>query len=365
MSRYQQTETQMVNAVLESLRSQPSRFLLDQFFPTVQTFDTEEIYFDAMDDNINIAPFVSPLSKSKAAANTGFQTKIFKPAYVKDKRLIRASELQKRAPGEPVGAGWSQSQRFDYLRRIRAQQAKAAIDRRLEWMAAQAILTGAVVVEGEDYPAVTVDFDRDSGHTIPLSGGARWGETNVSPVADLQSWIDTVADACGAAPDKVIIETKAWNLLTADADFKEKIDITYNQGQAMLTMAQAVATLMGQGQNPTASVADLGLRAQTPGRPIWRGRLGDVELWSYNNSFVEDGATSKLIPDYSVAVIASEAMAGIQLFGAIQDLDGLGAQPIFGKSFREDEPSAENLLFQSAPLMAPRRPNATLCATVR
>ena len=52
--------TQVLAKVVERLHTPPS-FLLDTFFPNVQTSDKEEIFFDVTDSKPRISPFVSPL----------------------------------------------------------------------------------------------------------------------------------------------------------------------------------------------------------------------------------------------------------------------------------------------------------------
>jgi len=48
-------------------------------------------------------------------------------------------------------------------------------------------------------------------------------------------------------------------------------------------------------------------------------------------------------------------------FGAIQDLDaGLVTLPMFAKSWKEPNPSAQYVLVQSAPLTALKRPDTTV-----
>ena len=56
--------TQVLSKVVERLHTPPS-FLLDTFFPNVQTSDKEEIFFDITDSKPRISPFVSPLLPGK------------------------------------------------------------------------------------------------------------------------------------------------------------------------------------------------------------------------------------------------------------------------------------------------------------
>ena len=95
--------TTAVLARVVELLPPPSTFLLDTFFPGVQTGDTEEIYFDIDTSKPRIAPFVHPTVAGKVVADRGFQTNSFKPAYVKDKRILLPGAPIKRRPGERIG----------------------------------------------------------------------------------------------------------------------------------------------------------------------------------------------------------------------------------------------------------------------
>ena len=60
--------THVLSKVVENLPT-PSSFLLDTFFPNVQTSEKEEIYFDVTDSKPRITPFVSPLLPGKVVDN--------------------------------------------------------------------------------------------------------------------------------------------------------------------------------------------------------------------------------------------------------------------------------------------------------
>ncbi|HHN72503.1 MAG TPA: major capsid protein, partial [Thermopetrobacter sp.] len=75
--------TDVLIRVVRDLKA-PPQFLLDRFFPIVQTEESEEIHFDVENRTRRIAPFVSPVVAGKVVASEGFETKTFKPAYIKD-----------------------------------------------------------------------------------------------------------------------------------------------------------------------------------------------------------------------------------------------------------------------------------------
>ena len=66
--------THILSKVVEYLPT-PSSFLLDTFFPSVQTSDKEEIFFDVTSSKPRISPFVSPHMPGKVVDGGGYSTK--------------------------------------------------------------------------------------------------------------------------------------------------------------------------------------------------------------------------------------------------------------------------------------------------
>jgi hypothetical protein len=212
-------------------------------------------------------------------------------------------------------------------------------------MASSILRTGSVVIVGDDYPSVTVNFSRAAGLTKTLTSGDRWGESGVSPHDDVDEWIGEVATESGAGVNIVVMDKLAWNLYKADPKTEKPIDNTLGQ---------------------TAAIS-LGLTVDLPGSPVFKGRDGSTEFYVYNDTYESDaGVITNLLPDYTVILISQGGIEGAQLFGAIQDpKNDYGAAAYFPKNWINDDPAAEYVMTQSAPILAPKRINATLCATVR
>ena len=92
---------------------------------------------------------------------------------------------------------------------------------------------------------------------------------------------------------------------------------------------------------------------------------GLIEVWVYSGFYQDDaGAIVPLMSSKDI-LMSGNAIDGVKCFGAIQDLKaGLKATSMFGSSWDENDPSATFMMHQSAPLMVPVNPNATLKATV-
>src|SRR5215467_9192116 len=160
--------TDTLNRVVASLLGEP-QFLLDRFFPIVQSETTEEIHFDTMDGKRRISPFVSPLVEGQIVASLNFKTSTFKPAYVKDKRVFDMNRPLKRSAGEQIGGTLSPAERLRALVARDMQDQLDMINRRLEVMAGEVLCTGKSTISGDKYPTVVLDFGRAPGNTFTAS----------------------------------------------------------------------------------------------------------------------------------------------------------------------------------------------------
>jgi hypothetical protein len=181
-------------------------------FPRVFTFDKEEVYFERADvDNRKLAPFVAPNVQGRVMRGQGFYARSLRPAYVKPKHVVDPTKAIARRMGEPFLGGSSLQARFDATVAQNMRLEREAIERRWDWMAGRAIIDGKVVIAGDDYPTVTVDFGRDPTLTVQLATTARWSQTaTADPLGDLGRANDA-AFALGNAPiTDLIFGTTAW-----------------------------------------------------------------------------------------------------------------------------------------------------------
>lgn len=320
---------------------QPAPFIFNSFFTALQTETSEEIHFDVASGKRRLAPFVSPIVAGKVVASQGYSTKTFKPAYVKDKRVFDSSRPFKRAIGERIGGELNPAQRLQALLAADLSDQINMLTNRQEVMATEALLTGKVVVKGEMYPEVEVDFGRHADLTKTLTLGARWGEADVEPLDDLESWSLLVTLHSGAAANTVVMDVNAWQLFSASEKVKKLLDRF--RGNDKL--------------NPTVTGAG--------GR--YMGNIGNFDIWVYVGWYEhpDTGLDTPFLPDHTV-IITSPELEGTRAYGAIKDEKaGFQAVPYFPKSWVEEDPAVRYLLLQSAPLPVPYRVNAAMSATVR
>lgn len=323
----------------------PGNFLLRAFFPEVIEFDTEEVKFDRVIADRRLAPFVSPLAPGKIQQPKGYRVETIVPAYLKPKNQVTGKEVMKRLAGEMPGGAMSAGDRRDRIMLDYMFNHRQKIERRLEWMAAQILTTGAVTIVGDDYPSTVVDFSRDDDLTEALTGTSEWGDAGVSPFADVQTWIDLVGTKSGAAVNIAVMDGMAWDKFIADPRSEKALDRDLGQ---------------------TAAVS-LGLTPNLPGSPTFKGRIGAVEFYVYNDTYEDDaGSTAQLLPAHSVILGSQGGIEGAQMFGAILDpRNDYGPARYFPKSWIDEDPAGEFVMTQSAPILAPRRIDASFYASVK
>lgn len=324
----------------------PHAFLLDLFFPELVLFDTKKVEFDKLDRAEGLAPFVSPRVAGKTLKGRGFKTESFEPAYLKPKDEVDIDRPMRRRPGESLAFDMSPAERKDaIIAEILADQEKAII-RRKEWMAAQILQTGKVVVTGEDYPEKEVDYGRAAALTIALIGAARWGEAGILPQDDLEDWFALVSSNSGATVDTVICDPVAWRYLRKDPDFRAALDNRRQMGGEMQF-------------GPTVAGGE-GMR----GRYV--GSIDGVDYFTYQQPFTDDaGAPAKMLADGSVIFGSRGQVEGYQAHGAIKDAQaGYAAFEFWPKNWVDDDPALEFVMTQSAPLVVPARVNAVGYAKV-
>lgn len=338
--------THVLNRVVESLE-RPASFLLDTFFPSVQTEDSEEIHFDIDTSKPRLAPFVSPLVEGKVVSEDGYETRSFKPAYVKDKRRFNPNAPLKRRIGETIGGSLTPMNRREAALNKSITSQLENLTRREEVMASEALRFGRVTVAGENYPTSVVDFQRHTDLTQVLLGDVRWGEVGVNVLNNIEDWAGTVQLHSGASARTVVFDPLAWRVFKSNERVEKLLEI--RRGTDISISIDPM--VLGQGNDKARYV----------------GSIGDFDFWVYNDVYVDDDGTSKtVLPNYSVVMGSQSLLEGTRCYGVIQDEKAnYKASRYFSKSWLEEDPAVRWLLAQSAPLIVPYRPNASFCATVR
>lgn len=337
--------------LLGVLREQepPSNYWLNLAFTSEMTFDTEWIEFEKVTTMRKLAPLVVPMAQGRPIYTEASHMARVKPAYVKPKDPVSIARILKRRPGN-LGTGTpggTPQSRYNAIIGDIMREHREAIERRWEWMAAEAALYGEITLEDEDYPETLVDFNRANAHTVILTGATQWGEAGVSILSNLEAWRRTVRKAkFGGATNRLTMGADAWELMRTDQEIRDllKLDIRPFNGGIDI---------------------NVGMRDPVDGQAERVGRIGGLELWVYTDYYQDTSGNPVDFMDSRDVLLTGPNIRGVRCFGAILDSDA-NYQPlqVFPKMWKNQDPSVTYCMSQSAPLMVPVNPNNTFRARV-
>ena len=316
-------------------------------FPQQINFETEDIAFDRVsNDYRRLAPFVAPNVQGRVQGRSGYDTVSFKPAYVKPKDVVDPSMDIVRQAGEALGTGsLSNAQRRDAVIAEILRQHRSKLVNRNEWLAARAIIDGQVTIAGDDYPAVTVNFRRHSSLSYTLAGGALWSAGTATPLLDIKAAKLNADARSGVRITKLVLGGDAWDLFAnhANVNLKEMMNNNYGGMDTKVSLMRDG----WEGQEYMGIIQGL-------------NGAGRIEAWVDTSKYVDENGVEQFFLDQKTVVGISGAVEGVRCFGAIRDVKaGLQAREVFTKMWENEDPSVEYIMSQSAPLMVPKRPNAT------
>lgn len=336
-------DTRTMMAAVEQMHT-PSTFLLKTFFSDSETFDTEAVDIDIRKGGRSLAPFVSPKLEGKIRTDLGFQTKSFKPAYIKQKIPTTAEGMFKRAAGQHMYSDQTPTDRAAERLGRELSEMNDETTRREEWMAAQALTTGQVHIKGDGIDSV-VDFAMDAAHKI-ASLSVPWSNQNADPLSDIRKWARQVGKKSGRRPTHLVMDGAAQDALMSNKNFMEQLN--------------------------TRRI-DLGaIKPESlPENVVYLGYLNDpgIDLYVYNEQFTdpETKELTPMIPEGQI-IMGSSNTRNARLYGAIQDVEaiegGLVTAGRYVKSWITPDPSVRWVMMQSAPLPAMLEPDCFLTAKV-
>jgi hypothetical protein len=323
-----------------------------QFYTRQINSTTEKIYFDEMDLNeFRLAPFVAPNVQGRVMRSKGFSTRSFRPAYAKPKHVVDPSRTLTRMAGEQITGSLTPSERFDAIVADNLRRERQMHENLWDWMGCQGVVSGLVTVAGEDYPTVTVNFNRDPRLTYINTGAALWTAGTATPLADIQAARNLSFKLSRAPINSLVFGLDAW------AAF---LDPSHLDVQARLN-----AFRRGEESLFNSSNVNTGAPYAYQGSLVGTGGIGRLDLWTYSNFYEDYNGVAQQYMDSGTVVGTGAAIEGIRAYGAIMDRRA-GLQPLamFPKMWDEEDPSVTYTMTQGAPLMVPVRANNTFSIKV-
>ena len=334
-----------VDRMVEEVSPMPN-FFQRTFFPTDILFEEDQIEFDVVSKGVRVAPFSRPDVEGVPTARTGYLTKTFTPGYINLVDKVTVKDGQKRRAGENVyTGGMSRQQRIDMAVSDNFQQHQDMIDARLELMAVQAITQGKVIVEGENYPTMEVDFGQDASMRPTLLGAASWGMATSDPLRDIEDGCLRVNRRTkGRKVDTLILDSEAWAKLRWHQDFNDLLDTRFRQRHAYVDRFPN----MDEWEPQVKGQFDGALTIMVVGG-LYEDQNGVEQSW---------------LPANTMILASRAGIEGATYFGGIQVIDNYRAARTYSDTWTQQNPDGRMVRTQTAPLIVPKNPNAYTCVTV-
>lgn len=330
-------------------------------FPAARTFlsDDRSIRFSKVSSQRHIAPFVSPKSTGTPTYNAREAVAEVSTAYIKLQdavlpddfsglRAVGVGDLTAATPMTPI-------EKYDARVRELALRQAQEIDNRLEFMAFEAVANGIITVKDDETNIINlVNFRRSTSHTITLGAGTRWNEVAADPLEDLSNWKELAErpksanpeDHFGSAPTYWIMGPLALKAFRQNPKVRAELDLNYaRNGQTLIN----TGVLNGQGVQFIGQLSN-----------------GD-QVWRYSQFYNDKttGAVVEIMNPRDVIGVDPAALEGVTAYGTIQNLNaGLVSAERFPSMWMKPDGSAAFMQTESAPMLIPVNPNATLRARV-
>lgn len=340
------TQTLIQGGIIKQIET--PKYFYQKFFGMQFLSKTDTIIFDEVyEDKRGIAKFVAPNVVSTVNQNVTNAVKSFRPAYAKEKDVIEAwsETLQARVAGEELGGSYTPKQRALMMRAKQLRTHRIKMENLFELMCFNAFASGQLVFTGRNYPTTTISYFRDPNLTVTSLGSKNWSVATNNPLDTIAEMVDKVYDLSQEEVDTIIMGRTAWrnfyNFFT-NKDNRHLLDKNIRGSDLSLNLLFAGDV---RGVEPVARFTSL--NGQT------------IEVYVDNRSYLTaDNRATRYVSDNEIIGFASNAFQGVMAFGAIKDADAdFIPTRMFHKEFRENEPSADFLLTQSAPLPIVLNPN--------
>lgn len=335
----------------------PFQHQLLNHFGNVMNFDTETIDFDKIDDDLRVAIYVDPAMSARAMREQGFSTKTYRAPYTKQKNSVTPENFRKRKAGEAINNFASPAQRYQAALIDKAVKMRTHHMRLLEVAASKLILAGSYTAQSDLHPnPITIDFERKAANnynfaTLNANGGVGkrvWGSTGgtatVSPVADLEEFLDS----CQEHIETIYMSDNAWKEFRKDTAFQDAVDTTV--------------------RNATVSIFEQMPKQGTIQGLKYRGMLASngTAIWTFNGTYKDPttGTITKYIPDGYVVGLPSSSFGTIA-YGAIQHGEaGYQSVDMFWNNWFDPEFGVPYIQLQSAPMLVHTKINSTFAHKV-
>jgi len=332
--------TEMVNEF-----KSPNSFLVNSVFGNRRELPTENIVYRIQRKGRKVAPFVEKGHESLLSGGYSEEEVNFTAPNIRIRRPLEACDLLfRRHAGDVIFAdGSTQAEAAAREVALQLQALNDEVSNAEEYLAALAI-QGVITYSTPDEAAYTINMNKPAGNTIVL--GTFWDDASPEPLKDIMLARRTMHDAVNLNPQIAILGSEAADEFLSNTEIQRLLDIR-RLDTGPVTITQDI---------------------QESGA-MFMGAFMGIEWWAYTREVEVAGSSVPLIrPKYAEFLNVSPSAQHIMFYGGISDLDandqGTIATRRFSKSWRQPDPSSQQVLVSSRPLPIMRRPGSSVSMKV-
>ncbi|WP_296699799.1 major capsid protein [Thiocapsa sp. UBA6158] len=333
------------------IRKRPSQWYRDNYYRAgAEQHGARLVQLDVLIGGQKMAPIQRPTDASKMVAREAGSERLIRLPYMKPGRPTNAEEIiQRRAMGSHLYSDRNLVEAAQRQIGRDIEDLDDMIDRRIEFMAAQGVITGKTpLVSLDETGAVMgidaeVDWGMPADHLVTLSNATeKWTHADSDPIANLRTWGNRIAQSSGMSATMATIGAEV---------------------AAALLKHEAVLKLL---DNRRVEAGMIDLRAMDIEGINYFGRIAGIDLYEDLRTYQADhtGTATPYTPVDRVVLGTRNAENRIH-YGPISDLKC--PTPItqrWPKTWETDEPSQRFVAVHASPLPALHQPDAFVSAKV-
>ena len=327
-------------------------FFRSTFFNHEKTFITQKVDVDFKKGARKLAPFVSRMIGGKIVPNSGYETNTYTPPLIAPDKVTTIDNILSRQAGESLYSDRTPAQRAVIKMAEDFTELREMITRREEWMCAQAMINGKILVIGDGVSDV-IDFGFTNKIDISKDTKQKWkGGSAQTKYQNLKTWHEMVQKKGFTNCNVCIMASDVVDEFIGDESIQKMLDTkNYNLAVIQPTQKENNVTYIG-------TIHELGL-----------------DIYKYNEWYLDDwtnpGKPTELpmVPSGTLIMASTNAQYSMY-YGAITMLNQKSGnfETVEGKyvpdTFIEKRPDRRFLAMQSAPIPVPHEVDSWLVAKV-
>lgn len=233
-------QLETLNGLVSKLDPNPNLFFANMFPST--TYPSDTIKWEVEYGSSGLTPFVAPGSVAPKIGLDGVGEGSAKAAYMKEAIDFDEVFLNNiRQPGTYETYQTAERSLAKGLRKLRNR-----MDRRKEWMMANAVLNGGFSYEVKGGTKITLDYGIPETHLVTLAADRKWSDgASKNPIEDVLEGKRVLMEDAGVTPDYAMLNSDLLKLLMLDSAIQELLKKSaFGNGDLFVNPVAVIGSLL-------------------------------------------------------------------------------------------------------------------------